>query len=84
MRRFFIDNFEDAIGALIILLTLVVLVSAMALMFASGEGLFAGFIVLFIGAVSVLFFGGSLYLLLGTYQNTKRTAEAMEKLVSRL
>ena len=44
-----------------------------------GGGPLAGLLILVIGAIYILFVGGFMYLGLGIYHNTKRTAEALEK-----
>ena len=43
-------------------------------------GFFAGIGVLIGGAIYVILTAGMLYLFLGIYQNTKRTADAVEEL----
>jgi hypothetical protein len=48
-----------------------------------GGGPLMGLFVLIAGAVYLVLVGGFMYLGLGIYQNTKRTAEAVEKLASR-
>ena len=48
--------------------------------FAAGveNGIFGSLIALIFGSIYVIFFGGFIYLGLGIYHNTRRTAEAME------
>jgi hypothetical protein len=87
MRDFFIRSFELIISAFIILMSIGVVVSGLGVMFGGGMqgqgGFFAGIMTLVFGGLFVLFIGGSMYLGLGIYQNTKRTADAVEKLASR-
>lgn len=85
MREFFINWFEKVLAILIVLLGLVVLVSGIGVMVMpgyQGGGFFAGLMVLVGGAVYVIVFGGMCYLGLGIYHNTKRTAEATERLAA--
>lgn len=88
MRDFFISSYEKLVGLIIVLMGIGVILAALAASFGgSGEGPesvggpFAGLFVLIFGAVYLVLFGGFLYLSLGIYQNTKRTAEAVEKLL---
>ncbi len=46
---------------------------------AVGGGPLAALMILIGGSIYVLFVGGFMYLGLGIYQNTKRTAEALER-----
>jgi hypothetical protein len=46
------------------------------------EGAVAALIVLAAGTVSLVVIGGALYLLLGIYANTRRTADALELLIA--
>ena len=79
MRDFFINSLEMLINILVVLMVIGVLIMAVVVM-AEGRngGFFAGIGVLIGGAIYVILTGGMLYLFLGIYQNTKRTAEAVE------
>lgn len=89
MRDFFIRSFEVIVGIIVVVMGLLVVVAAIATMSGAGMGPggvggpLAGLIMLVVGAVYVLFVGGFMYLGLGIYQNTKRTAEATERLADR-
>ncbi len=88
MRDFFIRSFELIVGLLVIIMSIVVLVAGLGAMVGAGQamggpgGFFAGLAILVIGGLYVLFIGGAMYLGLGIYQNTRRTAEAMERLAA--
>lgn len=88
MRDFFINSFEKLVSVVIVLMGIGVVVGALAATFSSsGEGAesvggpIAGLFVLVFGSIYLIFVGGFMYLGLGIYQNTKRTAEAVEKLL---
>ena len=87
MRDFFIRSFEVIVNVVVVLLGLAVIAATLGTMFNSmpGQpgGLLPGLFVLVAGTVYVLFVGGLLFLGLGIYQNTRRTAEAVEKMADR-
>lgn len=92
MRDFFISAFEKLVGVIVVLMTLGVLVGAVAAIVGGGipgsdgqvqGGPLAGLALLVAGLIYVIFLGGALYLGVGIYQNTKRTAEAMERMAQR-
>lgn len=87
MRDFFVNTLEKLIGVIVVLLGLVVLGGAAAAAFGGVNGGPAnpliGFAILFGGAIYVVLIGGFLYMGVGIYQNTKRTANAVEKLATR-
>lgn len=92
MRDFFINSLEKLVGVVVVLLSLGVLIAAVGATMGGnttmggqhmGGGPLAGLLILVIGAIYVLFVGGFMYLGLGIYQNTKRTAEALEKPLNR-
>ena len=91
MRDFFINSFEILVGVIVVLLSLGVIIFAGIAAFGGGapgmgtgmamaNGPLAGLAILVGGAIYVIFIGGLMYLGLGIYQNTKRTAIAVEKL----
>ena len=88
MRDFFIRSFEVIVGLLVILMSLAVLIAGLGAMLGAGQaiggpgGFAAGLAILVVGGLYVLFIGGAMYLGLGIYQNTRRTAEAMERLAA--
>jgi hypothetical protein len=86
MRGFFIDAFEKMLIVVVVLLGIIVIVMSAGIMFGNGMmgpggrqmGRFVpGLIVLIVGAVYVTLVGGLMYLGLGIYQNTKRTADLL-------
>ncbi|MGB8812798.1 MAG: hypothetical protein WCC57_06405 [Paracoccaceae bacterium] len=90
MRELFIKMFEVLVGVIVVLLGLVVLIAAGAATFGSGgmgpngpSGPLGGLLILIGGGIYVVFLGGAMYLGLGIYQNTKRTAEAIERLAAK-
>lgn len=88
MREFFIGGFEVLVGVIVVLLSIGVVVAAGATAFGAGGpqmqgGPLVGLAILIGGAIYVIFIGGLLYMGLGIYQNTKRTAAAVEKLANR-
>lgn len=94
MRDFFINSFEILVGFIVVLMGLGVLLFAAMATFGGGNmgaqmgpnapsGPLIGLLILVAGAVYVIFVGGLMYLGLGIYQNTKRTAEAVEKLAAK-
>lgn len=91
MRDFFINSLEKLVGVVVVLLSLAVLVAAVSATFGGGPmggqhmggGPLAGLAILVGGAIYVLFVGGFMYLGLGIYQNTKRSADALEKLAAK-
>ncbi len=97
MRDFFINSLEILVGVIVVLLSLAILGAAAAAAFGGAMGMgggmgmgaggmsgpLAGVGILIGGALYVIFVGGFLYMGIGIYQNTKRSAEALEKLVSK-
>lgn len=81
MRQFFINSLETIITVVLVLGGIGVLVSGLAAM--SQNGFFAGLMILFGGGLYLLMTGGICYLFIGIHENTRRTAEAVEKLVGR-
>lgn len=93
MRDFFINAFEILVGVIIVLLLIGVVVGAGVVAFGGGGmmmngqqmqgGPLAGLAILVGGLLYVVFIGGLMYLGLGIYQNTKKTATAMEKMAGK-
>ena len=91
MRDFFIRAFEVLVGIIVVLLCIGVAVAAGIAAFGGpgmmGQGAPSGPLVglgiLIGGAIYVVFIRGLMYLGLGIYQNTRRTAEAVERLEAR-
>ena len=87
MRDFFVESLENLIGVIVVLLGLSVLVGAAAASFGGinngPASPLIGLAILIGGAAYVILIGGFLYMDVGIYQNTKRTASAVEKLAAR-
>ncbi|WP_083100620.1 hypothetical protein [Pseudophaeobacter leonis] len=83
MRDTFIGLFEKIVGGFVLLLCLGVLIGAGAAFYAPTGGLLNAVLVLAAGATYTILMGGMMYLFLGIYHNTKRTAEAIEELATR-
>ena len=83
MRNFFINSLEKIIAVILVLASIAVLIGAMGAMFSGEPGaFFAGIGILIFGAVYVMVMGGMLYLFIGIHDNTKRTADAVERMVA--
>ncbi|RFU14450.1 hypothetical protein DZD18_01600 [Rhodobacteraceae bacterium W635] len=79
MRDFFIGALDKLIAVLVILMIIGVVVGAvMTAMSPMGSALQA-VAILVGGALYVILMAGMLYLFLGIYHNTKRTAEILER-----
>lgn len=95
MRDFFINGFEILLGIILILMVIAVVAFAGVAAFGGGGnsvmmngqpmsgGPMVGGVILIVGLIYVLFVGGLMYLGLGIYQNTKRTAAAMERMAGK-
>jgi uncharacterized membrane protein len=82
MRDFFINTFESLIAIIVVLSAISAVIAGFSTMFTGG-GFFGGLAVLIFGAISTVVLGGGLYLAFGIYHNTKRTADAVERLVQK-
>ncbi|MCA2013883.1 hypothetical protein [Pararhodobacter sp. CCB-MM2] len=87
MRDFFINMLEKLINVLVIILLIGVLFGTVATLFIpSQNGIPSALVavgVLIGGLLYVTLMAGFMYLGLGIYQNTRRTAAAMEELAAR-
>ena len=92
MRDFFINGFEILLGIILVLMIIGIIVFAGVVAFGGGMmmngqpmpgGPAMGAGILVAGLLYVLFVGGLMYLGLGIYQNTKKTAAAMERMASK-
>lgn len=90
MRDWFINAFEVLVGILVALMSLGVLVAAAAVAFGGKQigqsgigGPAAAIGILVAGGIYVIVVGGLMYLGLGIYQNTKKTAAMIENLVNK-
>lgn len=83
MRDFFILWMERIINVVIVLGAVVVLVAGLVVMFSPTGGFLQGLATWAFGFVYLILMGGMIYLGLGIYNNTRRTAEAVEVLTRR-
>lgn len=90
MRDFFINSLEMLVGVMVVLMGLAVIGAAGAAAFGGGgmgpagmSGPLGGAAILVGGLLYVIFVGGFLYMGIGIYQNTKRSAAALEKMAGR-
>lgn len=99
MRDFFIRSFEMLVNVLVVLMSTAVIIASLVTMlglgasFGVGAGMgpgmgpvgrfLMGLGVLILGGAYVIFVAGLMYLGLGIYQNTRRTAELMERMTTR-
>lgn len=84
MRDFFIKSLEIIITIFIVVLALGVVVAGFAALADTRQGGLGPALLIWVGgAFYVMLMGGMMYLGLGIYHNTRRTAEAVEKLLAR-
>ncbi|MFV0245436.1 MAG: hypothetical protein ACK5IB_10515 [Qingshengfaniella sp.] len=83
MRDLIIGSFEKLVGLIVVVMLLAVVLGAVAMMFGSNGGFLPGLGFLVFGVVNIVLGAGIAYLVLGIHDNTRRTAEAMEKLADR-
>lgn len=84
MRDFFIRGMEMIINVAVVLGSIGVIAAAIsATIRTPNGGLLQGIVVLVAGALWLILAAGMIYLALGIYANTRRTAEAVEELLSR-
>ena len=86
MRNFFINALDKLVGVIVILGGIVVLLATGAALFGSGpqSGIPAAVAILVGGTIYLILTGGFLYLALGIYHNTRRTAELLEDIAPSL
>lgn len=83
MRDFFILWLERIVNVVIILGAVGVLVAGLVVMFSTTGGFLQGLATWAFGFVYLIVMGGMIYLGLGIYNNTRRTADAVEALARR-
>jgi hypothetical protein len=81
MRDFFIQWFERLVSVIVVLMGVVIVLVALVVLSQQGVLAFLG--VLLIGAIYLVLVGGGMFLGLGIYQNTKRTADLLERLAAK-
>lgn len=77
MLDFFILALEKLIAVIILVMMIAVVIAAIAAMGSPRGGALQGLGILIGGGLYVVMMGGMLYLFLGIYHNTKRTAELL-------
>ncbi|WP_423208347.1 hypothetical protein [Paracoccus yeei] len=80
MRDFFILWMERIINVVIVLGAIGVFAGGIAVMLSPTGGVLQGLLAWIMGAIYLLLMGGMVYLGLGIYNNTRRAAEAVERL----
>jgi hypothetical protein len=95
MRDFFIRALEAIVNVVVVIAAVVILIAAAAATFGGagmmqgmggmpmGGGPVAGVMILIGGGIYLILVAGFLYLGLGIYQNTRRSAEALERMAGR-
>lgn len=93
MRDFFIRSLEVLINILMVVLILGVILVSIAAMAGMGNfrvagmdaggGVLMGLAILIGGSLYIILIGGFMYLGLGIYQNTRRAADALERMANR-
>jgi len=78
MRDFFINSYEKLVAIIVVLMALGTVVSGLGMM--AQAGFLAGLVSLVFGGAFVIFLGGTMYLVLGIYQNTRQTADAVARM----
>ena len=85
MRDFFIRSLDRLIGVFVVISMIVVVVVSLVSMAGdmAGGGFGAGLVMLVLGLLYVVFVAGFMYLGVGIYHNTRRSAEAMERMANK-
>ena len=93
MRDFFIRGFEAILSIILIVAAIGIVIAAGVAAFGNAsiegapagmQGPLAGLAILIVGFIGLIVYGGLLYLGLGIYHNTHRTAELLEARGGRL
>lgn len=83
MRDFFINSLEKILNVIVVLMAVAIIIGTLFVLFMGGQGFFgnllSAILVLIGGALYLVLFAGMAYLGLGIYQNTKRTADLLER-----
>lgn len=83
MRDFFILWMERIVNLAVMIGAAVIVIAAIGATFNVQGGILAGIAVLVGGTLYLILMAGLIYLGLGIYANTRRTAEAVEELARR-
>ncbi|MEJ6398841.1 hypothetical protein [Yoonia sp. 208BN28-4] len=85
MRDFFIRSLEKLIGLIIVLMIIGLIIGVIAIAmgggmgpYGQGGGIVPALLFLVFGGLYIVLIGGFMYLGVGIYQNTLRTAQALE------
>jgi hypothetical protein len=86
MRDLFIGLMEKVINVIVVIAAIAIVIAAIAALFNAGShmgmpggGALAALAILVGGGLYLIIVAGFMYLGLGIYQNTKRTAELLEQ-----
>lgn len=83
LRDFFILWMERIINVVMVVGAVGVVIGGFVVMFSPTGGVLQGMLTWVAGTIYLVMIGGMIYLGLGIYNNTRRTAEAVEKLAMR-
>lgn len=86
MKNFFIRALERIMAVVLVLGAIGVVIGSvvvMAMPAIEGGGILGGLLLLVGGLVYVMIIGGVVFLGIGIYDNTKRSAEALERMANR-
>lgn len=81
MREMILSSFEKLVWALVIIIMLGAVLGGIGTMLSPAEGgFFVGLLILIGGLIYAVIIGGVMFLFIGIHENTKRTAEALERI----
>ncbi len=81
MRQFILGSFEKLVWLLVFILLIGSVIGGLGTMFSgSGPGILVGLAVMIGGVIYAIVIGGILLLFVGIHDNTKRSAEALERM----
>ena len=83
MRDFMIKSLDTFIWILVVVVAIGAVIGGISTMFAPQGGFFVGLFVIVVGLLYALLFGGFMFMAIGVYHNTRRTADAVERLAAR-
>lgn len=78
MRDFFIGALDKLIAVIVVLMIVGVVIGTIATALSPMGGVLQAIGVLVFGGLYVILMGGMMYLFLGIYHNTKRTADILQ------
>ncbi|WP_127901965.1 hypothetical protein [Solirhodobacter olei] len=90
MRNFFINSLEKVVNVFVVIAAIGIVIAAVVMVAGGGDvgpsvgaRIAAALAVLVGGGLYLIVIGGLLYMGIGIYQNTKRTADALENQANR-